>query len=233
MTKVGYIPYNGSIITRKHARSNGLPKYFTGKPCKRGHISERFTSCKKCLQCNNEKSSIRYYEKHAEVRAYHNKRYADNPQLGASYTKKWRQQNPERVAELSKRWRKENPDLARASQKRYDAKFPERRKAKDRAWTKNNPDKAKAKNHRRIALKRGAEGSYTADDIAKIRLAQKDRCAVCRTKLKGKGDVDHIHPLSKGGSNWPRNLQLLCVSCNAKKHTTDPIVFMQRQGFLL
>jgi 5-methylcytosine-specific restriction endonuclease McrA len=30
-------------------------------------------------------------------------------------------------------------------------------------------------------------------------------------------EVDHIHPESKGGSNRPSNLRLLCPACNRKK----------------
>lgn len=30
----------------------GTTRYFTGKPCKRGHIAERLTSCGRCLECH-------------------------------------------------------------------------------------------------------------------------------------------------------------------------------------
>ena len=40
------------IISRKEAKSRGLKKYFTGKPCKHGHIAERYVDgggCKDCI----------------------------------------------------------------------------------------------------------------------------------------------------------------------------------------
>jgi 5-methylcytosine-specific restriction endonuclease McrA len=62
---------------------------------------------------------------------------------------------------------------------------------------------------------------------------QNDMCAYCRCELKSKGHVDHITPVSKGGSNNRSNLQILCGSCNSKKHDADPIVFSRRIGLLI
>lgn len=62
--------------------------------------------------------------------------------------------------------------------------------------------------------------------IRRIRKLQGNRCAepTCRESFADmQAHIDHIVPLAKGGSNWPRNLQLLCGSCNDSKGARDPI----------
>lgn len=49
------------IITRKEALEKKLSRYFTGKPCKYGHVCERFSSNNNCLICKNEK--LKKYQK--------------------------------------------------------------------------------------------------------------------------------------------------------------------------
>jgi ribosomal protein L44E len=41
-------------ITRNEAITQGLPRFFTGKPCARGHVSERWTASKNCVECETE-----------------------------------------------------------------------------------------------------------------------------------------------------------------------------------
>ena len=59
-------------------------------------------------------------------------------------------------------------------------------------------------------------GSYTAADIQHLFETQGGLCNVCKQHLAAY-EIDHIVPLSKGGSNWPANLQLLCRHCNRTK----------------
>ncbi len=89
---------------------------------------------------------------------------------------------------------------------------------------------------KRRARENKAEGFFTKEDVATLRKAQKGRCVyfrVCGRKLSEGFHVDHIVPLSKNGTNWPKNIQLLCVTCNCSKWNKDPIEFSRQQGLLL
>lgn len=35
------------------AKKLGVPRYYTGKPCKRGHLAERLASCGRCIECHS------------------------------------------------------------------------------------------------------------------------------------------------------------------------------------
>lgn len=37
--------------------------------------------------------------------------------------------------------------------------------------------------------------------------------------------IDHVWPLSKGGSNGPENLVLACAECNLRKSAKTPMEF--------
>lgn len=84
-------------------------------------------------------------------------------------------------------------------------------------WRQNNPEKIRAIKVRYKARKNNAPGEFTATDIKTILIKQGGVCLACAADLYIKYHIDHIKPLSKGGTNNPSNLQLLCPSCNAAK----------------
>jgi 5-methylcytosine-specific restriction endonuclease McrA len=63
-----------------------------------------------------------------------------------------------------------------------------------------------------------AEGTHTAEDIRHIYEEQEGRCAYCGITLYDDYAVDHVVPLSRGGTNWPDNLAVACMFCNQSKH---------------
>lgn len=54
------------IITRKEAKSKNLIRYFTGKECKYGHISERMVTSGRCCECDKILQKTDAYRKKEE-----------------------------------------------------------------------------------------------------------------------------------------------------------------------
>jgi hypothetical protein len=48
------------LITRNNAKKQQVKYFFTGKPCKHGHISERYTSNQLCVECSKQDSLKRW-----------------------------------------------------------------------------------------------------------------------------------------------------------------------------
>jgi len=155
----------------------------------------------------------------------------------AAKQKEYRLRNKEAQREKNVKHYAENKDALLAVNAKYRAENPEREKARNAKWAKENPEKCAAKTRRRRALKLKAEGTHNRQDIDKLFLLQKGKCASCTIKLIKSGKniyhVDHIMPLTKGGGDGPDNLQLLCPVCNIKKNAKDPLDWANENGKLL
>lgn len=55
MPKRNRNPKPGYAMFRAEARELGLDRFSTGKPCKRGHVAERYVSCGRCIECQRER----------------------------------------------------------------------------------------------------------------------------------------------------------------------------------
>jgi hypothetical protein len=217
----------GQIITRAEAKVAGLRLYRTGKECKHGHSSERFTDNGACTECARKLSQS------GARREYMSRYRADHAETAREYHANWRIENAAKLKEYHAGWRKDNPDAVGRYRVNYCAANTDRTRERNRLWHKKSPAKSRANVLNRIARKRAAEGRHTAAEIADLMQKQKCKCANCHVSLKAGYHADHIQPLARGGSNWISNIQLLCPTCNFRKNAKDPFKFAQENGRLL
>lgn len=191
------------IISKKTARSLSMRRYYTGLYCCRGHNCERFSSTGGCVICCME-NSVKWK--------------AENKEKSDAWYRKHAEENKEKIA--ARRTEYEKINRARIT-RRY------------RDYHARNPGKRSAIEATRRARKNGAGGEYTQADIARIYSLQNGKCTACLKSLKDAYHADHIMPIALGGSSWPENIQLMCPSCNHKKHSASPEAWAKKLGRLI
>jgi len=140
--------------------------------------------------------------------------------------------NADRVHALEKATRERNAASLRAHQQRKNARIRADIKARLRPPHRRDKLKHCIRESRRRSK---STGRFTAEDVNEILKSQRGRCANprCRTKLGPKFHLDHITPLSLGGANVRRNIQIMCPTCNLRKGRKHPITFAQENGLLI
>ena len=168
-----------------------------------------------------------------EKKAYQAAYYLANKERLRAKDAVWHKANSKKVRARNAAWQKANPERVRANYSAWRKANPEKASAAIAAWHKANPEKSRAIVTNRRARVKGAEGQHTAKEIKQLLARQKCRCVVCKKSIEDGYHEDHIVPLSRGGSNCIRNIQLLCPTCNCRKGSKPPVKFMQEMGFLL
>lgn len=147
----------------------------------------------------------------ARKRRY-NQEHADENRARAAA---WQQANPERASELKAQYRERHRAEIRArSLARYYqlmAENPEKVRAWRRNWAKTK--KGILANRAARSARRGA--AYTAEALEWIAKLEDPLCIYCGRFAT---EIDHLVPITRGGTGELSNLATACRRCNARKN---------------
>lgn len=134
-------------------------------------------------------------------------------------------------------WYYKNKDAVLKKQAAYYEQNSHRIKERVREYERAHPEQTKMhgriKANRRRARLLTSGTHYTRQDVERLLVLQRHKCAYCAASLKRGFHIDHRVPVAKGGDNSPQNIDLLCKRCNLTKSAKLPHEFAQKLGKLL
>ena len=210
--------------TRAEAKAAGSPRYNTGKPCKHGHIADRFTSSGTCSEClaPRRREGMRKWA-------------AENPEEKKRRAAEWYDNNRDEIIERVRENYYADIDKSRERARDYAARHKKEARQRAKQWAVDNPDKKKQSNIAWVEANKARSNSLKA----KYRAARRQACPPWLNKemlnqiheiyrlrrqiSEATGivhEVDHIVPLQGGtvcGLHVPWNLRVITKEQNNRR----------------
>ena len=211
-------------ITRAEAKAVGSPRYNTGKPCKHGHVADRFTSSGTCSEClaPRRREGMRKWA-------------AENPEEKKRRAAEWYDKNRDEIIERVRENYYADIDKSRERAREYAASHKKEARQRAKKWAIDNPDRKKQSNIAWTEANRDRSNSLKA----KYRAAKRQACPPWLNKemldqiheiyrlrrqiSEATGivhEVDHIVPLQGGtvcGLHVPWNLRVITKEKNNRR----------------
>jgi len=163
------------------------------------------SSQKHCSKCIYERS-VAYREKNRQlIRDKGKEHYKNNIEKESNRQKEYRETNRQTYLDTNHRYYENNVEVIKL-QSRINSK----------RYRKEHPEAKRVSEAKRDARKAGNGGSYTVQQWIEVCEMQGYKCNMCYNWFEML-TIDHIHPISKGGTNNIENIQGLCSFCNNSK----------------
>lgn len=156
-----------------------------------------------CTRCKQEQSLDCFYKDKCRKDGYS----SHCKTCYANRYKEFRKNNP-----IEPR-KKKTPTDRRKQKKEYYERNKSKAIADNDNWRKRNPEKVKNANHLRRSRK--LENGFFIVSIKEINKLYASPCFYCGSK--DSITMDHVVPLSRGGSHGIGNLVPACAKCNSSK----------------
>lgn len=187
---------------RNKNESDGLSVWC--KPCKRDDMRQRYAADPEMRR----KAQERAQEQRSRLDTHSPEYLAKYREYSRRYSQTPRGKETNRLR--SRRYYHTNPTV-----RAYHDQYEKRRRETDPAFRERWRFYKRQKNHQRRAQVTANGAMYTQAEWDRLCAFYNHRCLCCgkRRPLT----VDHVVPVTKGGSNLIQNLQPLCRPCNSRK----------------
>lgn len=186
---------------------------------------------KECIVCGNDFKTLHPdYKICSDVcRNKYKKEYSKK------YSLKYREINREILRLKQREYRKCNKELEKERHKRWYKNNLEKHREYAKQYRINNREeyieKHRVRSHIRRTLKLGNGGKYTIDQRKEMLEYFNYRCAYTGECIKDNLHIDHIVPVSKGGTSYIWNLVPSTPFANMSKSNKDMEVWFKEQDY--
>jgi 5-methylcytosine-specific restriction endonuclease McrA len=207
----------------------------------RAHRYRKEGSCDLCREAQNAHHKKWRLENKQRVKSSKARYYEKNKQTVLDRQAKYREENPQKIKDGSVRYYAENLEKIKVEDKKRYIKNSQKIKERVKKWKKLNPEKLRGySNRRRVGKLNLASEPYTTQDILDLWGTE---CHICHEPIdllanRQSGSegwefglhLDHVVPLSHGGSDLKSNVKPSHGVCNLKKSFGFPNKTQQGLG---
>lgn len=223
-------------IQTKTCRTCGKTKPLSAFPRRKGALDGCRNECRDCQKAYNAD----YYQHHSEViRANSANYYREHQEEQAAKQVERYRRNRTAILARCAEYRASHSQETKARSERYYREHRDDIIAKVMAWQRAHRDhrreyvsrwrKTKVGRHSRIASQhtRRAKlgGMLSRKVVTQVIAASGGICPYCNEPIED-GHIDHIVPVSFGGTNTMGNLAYVCARCNIEKSNMSLLTFL-------
>jgi 5-methylcytosine-specific restriction endonuclease McrA len=195
------------------------------KLCVRGHRltddnvyvrANGYVECRECRRIQRRQWDVVHPDRKQEQAA---RTYQKHLATRRARMRDYYSRNADTMLANMAQYRRDHPEEIRTARQLYKQLFPERVKEQQQATRAKNPEAYRRGYAIQRHKRRGAPGHCSSEQLqARIDFFG-GLCWMCGAEWE---HIDHVKPLSKGGSNWPANLRPACGPCNLRKSNQWP-----------